>query len=80
MLNTRETSTGRVVNGNYPHGDGHGLGMYDLIELLGAGVKITDLDDHTRLLAGGVLLGLNLGRNKCARGMDLSRSFRERDL
>ena len=80
MLDTRETSTGRIRSGNYPHGDGLGLGLYELIELFGANVSITDLDDHTRLLAGAVLLGMNLGRQKNACGLDLNRAFRERDL
>ena len=80
MLGRRENSTGRIVTDTYPHGDGHGLGVYDLLELLGANVCITDLDDHARLLAGGILLGLNLGRNKNGQGMDLNRAFRERDL
>ena len=68
------------MTGNYPHGDGLGLGVFELIELLGANVTITDLDDHARLLAGGILLGLNLGRHRNACGMDLNRAFRERDL
>ena len=79
-METRETSTGRILTGNYPHGDGLGLGVYELLELLGANVSITDLDDHNRLLAGGILLGLNLGRHKNAYGLDLNRAFKERDL
>ena len=79
-MEARETSTGRTVYTAYPHGDGLGLGIYDLIELLEANVKITDLDDHNRLLAGALLLGMNLGRGRSARGMDLTRAFRERDL
>ena len=56
------------------------MGVYDLIELLDANVSITDLDDHSRLLAGGILLGINLGRHRTALGLDLNRAFRERDL
>lgn len=75
-----ETSTGRIQTGQYPKPDVHGLGIYEILEMIGSGATVTDLDDHARLLAGGLLLGLNLGRNKNARGLDLNRSFRERDL
>ena len=66
--------------GNYPNGDGLGLGLYELVELFGANISLTDLDDHTRVLAGAVLLGLNLGRKRSTCGLDLNRAFRERDL
>ena len=51
-----------------------------MIELFGMGVTLDDLDDHTRLKAGGILLGLNLGRHRNARELDLQRVFREKDL
>ena len=80
LLGRRENSTGLIQAGQYPHPDDHGLGIFEILELIGSGATVNDLDDHARLLAGGILLGLNLGRNKNARGLDLTRSFRERDL
>ena len=68
------------MTGQYPKEGDHNLGLYELIELFGAKASLTDLDDHTRVKAGALLLGLNLGRYRTARGLDLSLSFRERDL
>ena len=80
MLGRRENNTGRIITGEYPKDNGHSLGLYEILELIGANANLTDLDDHTRGIAGGVLLGLNLGRHQSAKGLDLSRSFREKDL
>ena len=64
----------------YPNSGSDGLGLYELIEILGTDATRDDLDDHHRLLAGALLLGLNLGHKKSAQGLDLSLAFRERDL
>ena len=80
LLGRYEDSCGRVTNGRYPHVDYHGLGIYELLEMIGAKARVNDLDDHHRLLAGGLLLGINLVRERSAKGLDLTRTFRERDL
>ena len=75
---------GRISSGNYPNRSPnrshHGLGLQNLIEIMETNATINDLDDQLRLLAGGLLLGLNLGRDNHAHGLDLGLSFRETDL
>ena len=80
MLGRRENSAGQMLNNEYPHPDYHGLGFYDVLELLGAKAAVTDLDDHHRLVAGGVLVGLNLAYHRKTPALPLERVFRERDL
>ena len=79
-MGRKRTSSGRISSGHYPDKGQHGLGLYEIVELFGADVCIDDLDDQTRLIAGGVLLGMNLIRHRNARGLDLYSAFRERDL
>ena len=68
------------MTGEYPRDSSHSLGLYDLLELLGTNATVNDLDDHTRVKAGAILLGINLARHQSARGLNLNLSFRERDL
>ena len=67
-----------MTNG-YPHPRIHGLGLPTLLELLGNQTSVDDLDDHHRLAAGYLLLGMNLCMNKNAGRLDLTRSFTEND-
>ena len=80
LLGRRETETGRILENQYPHSTSDGLGLYELIEILGTDATRDALDDHHRLLAGALLLGLNLGYKKNAQGLDLGLAFREKDL
>ena len=79
-MGRHETDTGRIVTREYPHSTEHGLGLPNLIEMMQADATSNDLDDQNRLLAGALLLGLNLGQKRNAQGLDLTLAFRERDL
>ena len=79
-MRRHRTETGRIVERACPRSLDHGLGVYNLIEIMATNATYDDLDDHTRLLAGALLLGLNLGHTKSNHGLDLTLAFRERDL
>ena len=79
-MGRRRDSNGRVTTNGYPHPRIHGLGLPSLLELLGNRTSVDDLDDHQRLSAGYLLLGLNLAMNKNAGRLDLTRSFTELDF
>ena len=62
------------------HKELHYVGITNLLEILDSGADLEDYDDHTRLLAGGLLLGLNLQRTGGSGILNAKMPFQERDL